>query len=282
MGELKPATAEDFEDIYSALLRRHDPNIPKGRWRTIFEPAWGGGPDGQVGYVLREDGRVVGFLGLIFSERNIDGVVQKFANITSWIAEEGGGHGAGLIFPLRRLRSHTITNLTSTPEAFRIFRRFGFAVLDTHCWIIPAVLPRTGLRWQVTEETQEITGRLIDPDRTIYRDHAPYVRQLLAERGARYGHMVYSIVKRRGLRVAKVHHLGGEAELNEVAPDVGRFLMAKHGVLALECDDRLVAPDGVRWSNRRELGVPRLYLSDSVRPPHISELYTEMVLLGTN
>lgn len=279
MGRLKRATPDLFEEVHSNLLRHHDPGIPRERWRRIFAPAWADGR-GDAGWVLVEDDRIVGFMGLIFAQREIDGSVQKFANVTSWIAEGGGGRGAALLFPLRELRSHTITNLTSTPEAYRIFRRFGFEVLDAHYRIIPSVLPRGDRRWRVTEDPRDVEQVLSEPDRAIYRDHAPYVQQLVAEDGARYCYLVFSIARRRGLRVAKIHHVGGDAELADALPDIGRHVTNRYRVLAFDCDDRLTGSTRLRWSVRRELTVPRLYRSETLSPPQISELHSEIVLLG--
>lgn len=280
MAELMPATVGMFDEIYSTLLRRHDPTIPREKWRNIFEPSWVVSRGKHAGYVLKEGNRVVAFLGLIFSEREVAGSVEAFANVTSWIAEDGGARGAALLFPLRELRSHTITNLTSTPEAYRIFRRFGFEVLETHYQIIPAVIPRGRKRWRVLEDGDEIAAVLSESDRIVYRDHVPYARQLIADDGAHYCHMVFSVRQFRGLRIAKVHHMGGGTDPNEVLPAIGRYLARKRRILAFDCDDRLLGSPGLRWSVRRKLDVPRLYRSASLEPPQISELYTEMVLLG--
>lgn len=280
MEELKPATAEMFEQVYSTLLHPHDPEVPKDRWWNIFSQTWNDGGNGHVGYVLEDEGEIVGFLGLLFSERYIAGSVEPFANVTSWIARNGRGRGATLLFPLRDLRSHTITNLTSSPEAYRVFRRFGFEVLDTHYRIIPTVQPRRSRRWSVTEDESEIVGVLGENDLRVYHDHAPYVRQLVAADSSRYCYLVYSTVRRRGIPVAKIHHFGDAGAADAALPDIGRFLFRTHGILALDCDARLVGRMEESWSIRRKLAVPRLYRSGSVAPEEISELYSELVFLG--
>ena len=279
MEQLKPAAAGMFEEIYSSLLRHHDPTIPKEKWRNLFSPAWGETPDAKVGYVLMEDSQYVGFLGLIVAERNIGGSIERFANVTSWIAKSGAGRGALLVFPLRDLKTHTVTNLTSTPAAYSVFRRIGFDVLETHYRIIPTMQPRSGPRWSVTEDDDEIAGLLSNADLGIYRDHAPYVRQIVASQESRYCHMVFSPVQRRGVRVVKVHHFGGPAAPSAAIPDIGRYLI-RHGILAFDCDDRLIDRLGNGWSVKRKLVVPRLYRSESLEPDQISELYSELVLLG--
>ena len=279
MGQLKPATTEMFEEVYSSLLRRHDPTIPKEKWRTIFEPSWRRPTDGEVGYVLTQEDRIVGFLGLIKAQRHINGILESFVNVTSWITEGGAGQGALLVLPLRELQAHTVTNLTSTPFAYRVFRRIGFEVLETHYRIIPTLQRRTGTRWEVTEDDQEIIETLTPSDVDVYRDHLPHVRQLVARRESRYCHLVFSAVQRRGISFAKVHHFGGPGAPAEAIADIGRYLL-KEGILAFDCDDRLISPLRNRWSVRRKLDVPRLYRSDSLSPREISELYSELVLLG--
>lgn len=65
-----------FEEIHQLLLDFNNSDITKDDWRNLFSHSWKGDDD-QYGYVLVDGGKIVGFLGTIFSEREVDGTDRK-------------------------------------------------------------------------------------------------------------------------------------------------------------------------------------------------------------
>lgn len=84
--EIKKAYSEDFEKIYPVLLLFDNPNITKEDWQKLFMKYWDSDRD-YFGYYLEENNEVVGFFGLIFSLRQLDGKQADFCNMTSWIVK---------------------------------------------------------------------------------------------------------------------------------------------------------------------------------------------------
>jgi hypothetical protein len=84
MIRVEIATPESFESVLPLFDVFRNPPIPSEQWRRLFHYSWPCEED-MRGFVLKHDNRVVGFFGTILYDRVIDGRVEKFANLTSWV-----------------------------------------------------------------------------------------------------------------------------------------------------------------------------------------------------
>ena len=182
MERLQRVHPSMFDEIYTGLLHGHDATVTKEEWRRIFSYGWHN-PSGHVGYALMDGGAPVGFVGLIFSEIVIDGVCEKFCNVTTWIVKENyQGSAAALVLPLRDLKEHTITNMTSNMRAYRVFSRLGFETLETHTRLalaVPALLVPSQIDCTIAHEPDAIAPELDETHARILHDHLPYAQHLL-------------------------------------------------------------------------------------------------------
>src|SRR5512145_1520818 len=114
MTRVEPAFRHDFEDVVPLLEEFPGQRLPREAWyRMLFEPPWPT-PDDRRGYVLRDDGRVVGFLGTISCTREIRGRRERFCNLSSWIVRDSHrGASLQLVLPVLADREQTIVNLTA-------------------------------------------------------------------------------------------------------------------------------------------------------------------------
>ena len=81
---IREATINDFENIYSLILKEHnDAANAKANWNNLLKRHWCMKND-TLGYVLIKDGVIEGFLGTIFSYRNINGKSYKYCTIFLW------------------------------------------------------------------------------------------------------------------------------------------------------------------------------------------------------
>ena len=71
----------DFKDARDALINFWGKGS-ETKWRRIFDYRWERDKD-YCGLTLKVADRTVGFIGLIFSRRRINGRVEKFCNLTS-------------------------------------------------------------------------------------------------------------------------------------------------------------------------------------------------------
>ncbi len=114
MADLVPVTESMFEDIRPVLSAFNAPPGDSPLWKGLLSTSWPVEEDHR-GYALMEKGEAVGFIGLIFSRREIDGRMEKFCNVSSIVTTEEHRHESmALIKPLLGLKDYTITNFTPT------------------------------------------------------------------------------------------------------------------------------------------------------------------------
>jgi len=272
---------EDFETVHRRLLSPLDSSIPPETWRRLFSYRWTGAED-YAGYGLFDNEEPVGFLGLLFSMRLVHGKQERFCNVTSWTVADSHRHQAlTLLAPLMRLQDHTITNLTSTATVQAIFTRLGFRPLDTHvrvAWPLPRWRTPSGL---LVESRTDVIAESVSADlRAVVEDHRPFAYQVLLRWGARVGLVVYTVGGRHGLRTARIHHVEDAELLGSALGPLQRFLAHRNRVRLVQMDGRLWPSPPPSWTTLSALPVPRLYRSKRLAPADVSNLYTEMVLLG--
>lgn len=270
-----------FDEIHRGLLHPFNPAISRDRWQRVFSYGWRHDDD-PAGWVLEDDGRIVGFVGVIFSTMSVSGRSERFCNVHSWIVQDSHRRQAlALIRPILDLDDLTITNVTNTETVHRIFLRFGFEHLETHTRILfPVPLSRRAPSCATTADPNALRDRLDDIDRERLDDHLPYARFLLASDESGYCFLVLTRGRRRLVPTARVHHISNPERFVRCARSIQRSLWRHHRVALVEFDNRLVPECPVRPSYLRPLTVPRLFRSPTLRAEQITNLYTELVLLN--
>lgn len=272
-----------FDAIHDHLLTLLPPPRPRDEWRRIFRPPWPSDRD-LAGYALVEGDRPVAFMGLLFAERWVGSRKERFCNVTSWIATEPyRGESSLLALQLRSFRDHTVTNLTPTAEAGRVFGRLGFESLETHRTILwagnalrPSVLAR-GLR--VSADPGDVEAVLDDRDRELLETHRGLTHHQVAWDAGGYCHVVFTLGRRARAPLIRIHRVSDRARFARWLPRLQLHWAREYGAPLAECDSRLVDPLGPPFGVRRARATPRLYRSAGVDRAEIDNLYSEIVLL---
>ena len=276
--------ADDYHRIYDSLLRDLNPNFTKERWEPLFHWGWDN-PEDHIGYALETDsGDLVGFLATIYSLQQFGKLERVIVcNVSSWVVIPGYRSSAlALVMPVLRRRDVTVTNLTSLPEVNTMFRKLGFATLETHtCVLLPRPKPfsvRAGgecLRIDPAKaESFGDTGAV----RTI-RDHRLVEQQWILRLDGVSCHVVLTLGRRRRLRTARIHHVSDPKIFREVIWGLRSKLLKAHGVLLCEWDERLLGGLEIHGTRRVPLPVPRIFRSDQIKAKDLSNLYSELPLL---
>ncbi|KZX22310.1 hypothetical protein [Rathayibacter tanaceti] len=200
MAEVRRATRDDAARVYdlirSSTLR--NAALPSEARARLFEPVWGGEED-YYGYVLEAEGEVVGFIGMLFTRREIAGAMRKFCELHSWyVKDEFRSESLMLLLPALSIKGMTLLNYTPSPEVYEISRKFGFAELEQEVLRILPVPTPGALRADLRVETDEaaIGSALTGSQLRIFEDHRGLdCRHFLVRRRGRSGHL-YAIVKK--------------------------------------------------------------------------------------
>jgi hypothetical protein len=172
--EVRSLGPEGFEEIYPLLARLPNRTMSKQDWRwLLFEYPWGAGR--QRGWALYADGKAVGFMGAVFSERPLAGRVEKFCNPSSWSVLEPYRYAATLLLrPMLALHDHTILSLWLSAAACKVFRRLGLRPLESEQLVLPPI-PRPAeilraLRGSFTLDAAQIRAELGPAERKLHED----------------------------------------------------------------------------------------------------------------
>jgi GNAT superfamily N-acetyltransferase len=278
---VRPATAADVEAVCRLLHEKMNPRIAPERWRSLMTYRWlADKPD--LGRVAVDGGRVAGYVGMVYADRELGGRRERIVNICAWYLDRDY-RGRGLGFELMRSATSdpalSYTILTSSARTLPLLGAIGYRVLDAArlLWRRRGPAP-AGLE---VEADGAALPRLLDPAaRRLLDDHAGLpVRPLLVGAGGEACLVVLS-EKLKGDDVAysDVLHLGNPRLFARLAQAIAdRLLPAGKAVLAV--DRRLLGGAPAAGGEVEAIRVPRFFKSARLAPEAIDNLYSELQLL---
>lgn len=284
MIRVEAATPESFEEVLPLFEAFRNPPIPADHWWRLFHYSWPS-RERMRGFVLRDGPRVVGFFGTILYERVIEGRVEKFANLTSWVTlPEYRNHSLRLFEAVVGMEDRTLTCFTALPATYPLYRRFGFQDLESK-WIVilPTLNPWRPAGWfrgRIITDTEQILQKLDDPE-------AAYVRQLesaichpllVIHRGQQCL-ILFTRAKGRRFHFSRIHHVSNREVFLACLDHIRWRLALANRTFLLAIDARLLGgriPPGGRETSLAQRAV---YRSRTLSPAQIDSLYTELLLL---
>lgn len=285
------------------LLQRFDsPDMTPAVWERLFNNLWD--PQGRAGLVMLDGEQVVGFLGTIYSTREINGEPINFLNLTSWIVEESHrSQSLSLLFAALADKSQTLTDLTASPEATAILKRLGFKTLESSVGLyIGDQAPGVSVDWSFGLDASRIlaspalckvandhlgTSAVVCAARleqreclvvcTITRIEFPACELSPLEQRE----LANAIAKGQRLQVAHIHYVSDIELLESSLPIFKQRLNELHGVDAVIIEGRFISDGATRW-RLNALPLERLYRSNRLSPSQIDNLYSELQLMGVS
>ncbi|WP_437924062.1 hypothetical protein WMF37_34165 [Sorangium sp. So ce291] len=283
---VRKAERRDLYPVYE-LLRSSTLNsswVPLDVRRRMFEPVWGGKEE-YFGYVL-EDGPVVGFLGLLFTEREVRGKPHRFCELHSWyVRDEYRNESIKLLLPALSMKNVTLLNYTPTKPVYEISVKFGFQDLEKKLLLVYPVPTPGALRMPATllSERHEVSASLEGADRVIFNDHAHLDCMHFVLKG-RAGETCYFLMKRMQRRwfepFGRVLYVGDRRLFLEALPYLRVYLCLRYGLQCLVLDQGDLEGERVPFSRVIDREVPSLIKSRTVEPQDMKPLYTLPLLLG--
>lgn len=288
---VRKATAADSGAVYD-LLRSStllNAGLPYAKRERLFRRNWGGTED-YFGYVLEDEGVVRGFLGTLFTEREVDGVPRRFCELHSWyVQDDYRNEGIKLFLAAMSAKKVTILNHTPSAGVYEIGAKFGFTDLETEILVIPPVPTLRALRadFRVESSAEAIAERLDGPDRQIFEDHRDIEECrhfLVTRRGtdtALYL-MAKRLWRRRWEPMGRILHFSDEKLLADAADFLRLYLPVRLGVGYLIVDRAALAdPGAIRFTRTVDRPVPSQFKSRDLTADQVrTSLYTEPLLVG--
>ena len=279
MPTIRKASLQDFDTVYPLFSGFREPRPSKEEFQRLFIPRWGS-DESHVGFILEENGQAVGYLGTLFSVREINGRTEKFCNLNCWIVkEEFRTEGLPLLFQVLRMKDMTITNFTGNRVA-SILTKFGFKALDKTLNILLPV-PAPGDECKLIFDEEGITPLLDAHDSRVFDDHREFKYPFVLLK-AREGISLISVkkTKRKRLPVLEVHYLSGRDAFLKHIRHVLTSLCLRMGVVGLMVGDHFLGVAVVPFSITIPQRQVRLFRSTTVSAEEMDTMYSELQILN--
>ena len=235
---------------------------------------------GNFGFVVREEGEIVGGIGAFYSLRQIRGQPERFCNITSWcVLEAYRQQSMRLAMALLSQKGYHFTNFSPTKVVGSTLKFLKFKELDER---VAVMLNWPSLGWagiSVLTSPEAIEDALQGEDLKGFRDHAqfPWLRQVVFGKPGQWCHVIYKRRSFKGLASAHILHVS-----DRTAFASGFRRLAAHfvrqGIATTQVELRYIG--AAPWPSAIRLGFnPKLYLSPSLSDDDIDCLYSESMAL---
>ena len=280
MVSVKKIDSTNFHQVYP-LLAGLNPDFTEADWDKVLNYRWHR-PENYSGYGLFDEEKLVGFLGLIFSQREIAQNTENFANIHSWIVQpEYRSHSISLILPVSRLRHHTLTDMSPAPKVIGVLQRLGFQELDSQLkLLLPLSLFNRAIVKQNIDcitDSSAIANYLAGSELNLFQDHLGYsdCQHLLIKYQQDYCYILFTKVPNPRFPYCYIHHISNQTLFAQFQ----RLIRAKIGQMTsnpwIIVDSRLINFLNLPFSYSLPLSFPKLYKSSSLKPEQIDNLYSE-------
>lgn len=293
--EIRRVGVDGFEEIFPLLADFNNPHMSKDDWRQmLFTYPWQS--ESRHGFGYYADGKVVGFMGAIFSTRQVGGRPERFCNLSTWIVKKEF-RGTSILLTRRlmdELVGHTLVGFTPAPTTCAVFSRLGFVPLESEQLLL---FPLGGPRdlWGAMQGSFAVSpGKVASglagagageqsKDATIHKDLASCrrIHHILLTRGGRRCYIVARRETRKRLPVAELLYISDREFFwnNRLLAHAGLFRATGTPVLAV--DGRFADPR--QGHHKLAVKVPRQRIYRPSRPEigvtDIDGLYSELMIL---
>ena len=277
--EVTPITDADVPAVAAFLHANLNDRVP---WdRAISSTPWKVEAPNH-GFMLRDGQRVVGTQLAFYSERLIAGRAERFCNLSSWcVLPEYRIHSLRVHKAVLAQEGYHFTSLTPSKNVVPIHAQFKFRFLDTSAVLIPN-LPWPGRpgRTRISADPEVIESTLAGTELELYRDHAQALaaRHVVLIRDQDSCYVMYREMRHKGVPFAAILHVSNPGLFHRAMIPLTRHLLIRHRLPATLAELRLI---GHRppLSLKPATSWPKMYLSDSLEPDQIDDLYSELVCL---
>lgn len=279
MPTIRKATIEDFEYVYPLFSGFQEPRPSKEQFKQLFMPRWGI-DESHVGFILEENNEPVGYIGTLFSLREINGRTEKFCNLCTWIVkEEYRSEGLPLLFQVLRMKDVTVTNFTGNRVA-SILEKFDFKVLDKRLKILFPI-PTISKGCELIFDYSRIPPLLEAHDQGVFEDHCEFKYSfVLLKANDEVSLICFRKVKRKRLPILEVHYLSGQDTFIKQIRRVLPALCMRTRTVGLMLGEHFLREASIPFSITIPQRQMRLFRSKTVSIEEMDTLYSELQILN--
>jgi len=276
---LEPIRDDDLPAFCQFLTEHLSSERTPEKWAEAFQQDWGVAKP-NCGFLIREEGRIVGGIGAIYAERLIRGRPERFCNITSWcVLEAYRAQSMRLAMAVVAQPGFHFTDLTPTEVVSKTLQFLKFKPMNERQVVWPNVpwpFSRLG-GTRVIADPDRIEEVLAAADAKVFRDHRhlPWLRHAAVGRPGAFCHVVWKPNRLKGIAGAIVLAMSDAGLFLRYRRALGAHLLW-HGCLYTRVESRLLPR--LPLLSRELAGFrSKVFRSDTLTEADISNLYSEIV-----
>jgi hypothetical protein len=281
--KVRPVTLADALRVGEFLSAELNDRVSPESWARSLDVPWSVDQP-NAGFMLLDEDEIVGVHLAFYSDREIDGRVERFCNLGAWCVREAHRfHSLRLLKALLAQPGYHFTDLSPSGNVIKVNERLKFRSLDTSAALLPNLpwpsRPRAG---SVSSNPKVIERTLTGPELQLYRDHigAAAARHVVLRRGERSCYVVFRRDRRKNLPLfASILHVSDPELFRAMERPFLRHLLLRHGIPLTLAETRVI---GYRPRIARPVGTPRqkMFQSTSLEPFQIDYFYSELVCVA--
>jgi len=314
MLTVKKVETQDFENIIELLEMFNNKDVDRMQWKRLFMPICKKLNNDFFGFALIDDNRYVGYIAGIQSERVINGKLQKFCNVSSWIIHPEYRNkkiGFMLFQALMTLENFNFYVLSPVKHTYKYYiNDYGFKENTSKA---NTLLPFTFLNLCSNNSSllindSSIRNFLNENDKNIYDDHQlPEIFHILY----RYKEQnIYCVIKptpyssyvlntsllisvftklwfklfRKDffspkIKLGLVHYTNNPLLFSESISKYNKKICSHLKVIGLSINDRYL-PKRPKFCFKNNINCSGLYKSEELSQDDFDTLYSELTLLN--
>jgi len=278
-----PIGDTDIDRVGEFLHKNLDSRVSAVDWSEALLPPWSADSPNH-GFMLHEEGHIVGVYIAFYSERAIDGRNERFCNLAAWcVLPQYRLHGLKLLNALLGQPGYHFTDLSPSGNVVPINERLNFRHLDTStALMLNLPWPPWPGRYRISSEHTVIESVLAGPELQIYQDHrhAPAVIHLVMILRDEHCYVIFRRDRRRDLPLfASLLYVSNPSLFRRMAGVFGRHLLLRYQIPLTLLELRIVGGQPAR-SFRLHSSRAKMFRSDSLEPNKIDNLYSELVCVA--
>ncbi len=283
MLKVLPAKKENFDKVYPLLIKIPSPiSIPKETWRNLFNQQW----DGQVeplGYVLMKENEIVGYIGLITVQREIQGQRHEIMDLTSWtVKKQYGVHAIQMLLPFIQDQKRTLRCFTPAKSIDVIFRRFGFQELNAFLQIIPFWAISFGQNdYEISFDIEGNRQLLTKEDWQIYCDHRKFSSEhFIIKKDQTYCYVIAKRIFKKKLPFLHIHYMSDKKQFAQGIQKFVGTICCRSRTLGLMIFEHCLGQERLPGVIKMKMRAKPLFRSVYLKPEDIDSLYSEFFVLN--
>jgi hypothetical protein len=278
-----PITDSDVRPVAEFLHAHLNTRVSADSWARAMHVPWPVDAPNR-GFLLRDEGTIVGAYLAFYSERTIDGRRERFCNLGAWcVLPSHRLHSVRLLKALLAQDGYHFTDLSPSGSVVPLNTRLKFRFLDTTTALVPNLpWPSRPGRDVISGDPAVLERTLTGPEREVYRSHAAAAaaRHVVLVRGDDTCYVVFRRDRRKNLPLfASILYVSNPALFARMSRPFFRHLLLRHRIPATLAELRVLQhrprPSLVLQPARR-----KMYRSARLAPEQIDYLYSELVCVA--